>query len=136
MTKPPLQGPPESLAQTVEVMFRDERRSSPRVALALKVDLLGANTLYAGVSNDIGQGGIFVAMRGPLPVGTRLDLRLYLEDGAPPLELHGTVRWSREPGPLIEGPQGIGIQFEELPDADRRRLEAVMKERDTLLWEP
>lgn len=129
---PPSTPPPSSSVEGTP--DHTERRRFRRVRLQVRVTATGASNLYAGVSNDISEGGVFLATQVAPPIGTLVDLTLVLGgDGV--FEVHGVVRWERVAGPGVDGPSGVGIQFLDLTAGDRARLQEFMARRDTLLWE-
>ncbi len=110
-------------------------RRHRRVGLRTEVHLESASNLYAGLTNNISEGGLFVASDQLLPRGSVLDLEFSLPDGGPPVRTTGVVRWLREDLDSIEEPPGMGVQFVELSEATRTRLERWVKLRDTLYYD-
>jgi uncharacterized protein (TIGR02266 family) len=107
-------------------------RRHRRVTIAAEVHLESESNLYAGITNNLSEGGLFVATADLLAKGTVLDLEFSIPDGGPPIRTTGVVRWLREDLEHIEAPPGMGIQFVELADATRHRLERFVQQRDTL----
>lgn len=64
---------------------------------------------------DIGEGGTFVDTLNPLGVGEKVDFRLSLDDGQPPIEGRAVVRWQQ---PAV----GMGLQFRDLGPEARERI--------------
>lgn len=112
-----------------------ERRRFTRVNAPVPVTLTSHNNFYAGVNNDISEGGIFIVTKTPPSIGTFVELGLVLEAGGEPIPIRGVVRWQRFPSPNIDAPPGVGIQFLDLADEVCARLRAFVAQRDTLLWE-
>jgi uncharacterized protein (TIGR02266 family) len=110
-------------------------RRHRRVLVAAEVHLESDSNLYAGITNNVSEGGVFVATRNLLAKGTVLDLEFTLPDGGPSIRTTGVVRWLREDLEHIEAPPGMGIQFVELADAARNRLERFVEKRDTLYYD-
>lgn len=121
---------------TVEVNLDRDRRAFKRAHLSLHVTLAGENGLYAGITNDISQGGVFVELQFVPAIGTEVELQIDLNDGGELLSVYGRVQWRRVRGPGIEGTQGIGVSFGDLSEQDLERLQVLLQERDSLLWEP
>ncbi|MCA9665622.1 MAG: TIGR02266 family protein [Myxococcales bacterium] len=82
-------------------------------------------------SVDVSKGGIFVRTPKPLSVGTSLKFEFQLQDGSPLLEGLGTVVWVREsdPGKPSVSP-GMGVRFDELPDASKKVLSRVLEQKE------
>ncbi|HEY3497187.1 MAG TPA: TIGR02266 family protein [Polyangiaceae bacterium] len=96
----------------------DERRENERRACAIELEFSADSHFFAGLSEDISEGGLFVATYERLPIGTRLALSFELQDGL--VEARGEVRWVR--GTETSGGwPGLGIAFMELsPEASER----------------
>jgi len=95
-----------------------ERRQFQRLPTHLQVDLRTVDDLRSGTVRDVSQGGLFIATRRPLEVGSRLRLLLSPGPGEPPLELAATVTWVRQTGD-DESEVGMGVEFGVL-DAEQR----------------
>ncbi|MGH7296694.1 MAG: PilZ domain-containing protein [Polyangiaceae bacterium] len=95
-----------------------ERRSAPRIPVETDVTLGGHGRVLAGVSSDVSLGGLFVSAYAPMPVGTRVAVRLRLPTG----QVMGTgiVRWVREARPGRLG--GMGLELRDLGELDRSVL--------------
>lgn len=108
-----------------------ERRSRPRVQIAVEVSLTSDSQFYTGLTGDLSEGGVFIATYHHLPVGSAIDVTLALPDG----EVHarGSVRWKREPADGVV--PGLGVAFDELPAATREAIEAFCRERDPIYYE-
>jgi uncharacterized protein (TIGR02266 family) len=74
--------------------------------------------------SNLSLGGCFVATDKPSAVGTRVDLRFRLEDGAEPIAARGIVRWIKEG----DG-GGMGIQFEAVKGKDLLVLKRFIEQR-------
>lgn len=109
-----------------------ERRVAERVRLEADVSLYSATTFWAGVAEDLSEGGLFVATYQLEPIGTAMDLRFELPTGQA-IAVRGVVRWVREV--MDEGMPGMGIQFHELSTRDLAVIQTFVKHRPPLLWE-
>ncbi len=77
-----------------------DRRLHPRYALSLAITLSGENNFYAGLTEDISEGGVFIATHRLLPIGTPVVMSFSLPHARKILEVHGVVRWLRGPDAL------------------------------------
>ncbi len=102
--------PPPSIRDSVP----PSQRRSPRRSCALELEFTEDTHFYAGLTQDISQGGVFIATYGLLPVGSRLDLSFDLPDGTE-IRTRGEVRWLRESACSGTRP-GMGVAFTELSD--------------------
>lgn len=90
---------------------------------------------YTGFSENIEEGGIFVATFEPEPVGTPVVVNFRLP-GNRPVTARGTVQWMREYNPLTpEMPPGMGVKFTELLPDDKRAIEKFMKTRAPMFYD-
>jgi uncharacterized protein (TIGR02266 family) len=109
-----------------------ERRTAERVRLDADVSLYSPTTFWAGIAEDISEGGLFVATYQLEPIGTVMDLRFELPTGQT-VAVRGVVRWLREV--MDDGTPGMGIQFQDLSPADAGIIKSFVKHRPPLLWE-
>lgn len=111
---------------------RSERRTLERVALEADVSLFSPTTFWAGLTEDISEGGLFVATYQCEPIGTGVDLRFELPTGQS-VSVRGVVRWLR--GHSDDAMPGMGIAFEGLTQEDTRVIRSFVKHRPPLLWD-
>jgi uncharacterized protein (TIGR02266 family) len=110
-------------------------RAHPRWVLHAAVDVESDDNLYAGLSYDVSEGGLFVATLASPPVGQSVDVKVILPDGSK-LELTGTVRWVRDVRQASPGlPPGCGIQWDHLPMEALRVLLHFAELREPILYE-
>jgi uncharacterized protein (TIGR02266 family) len=89
-----------------------EARQHPRARTRVKVEYhFGAST-GVGYTNDVSEGGMFLACRETAARGTRVYLRMHLPSAAAgePLKIIGLV--TRVVAATDTGPAGMGIHFE------------------------
>jgi uncharacterized protein (TIGR02266 family) len=84
------------------------RRSSPRVVLAIAVTYRVNNTIATSVSRNIGQGGVAVRTMNPLDAGTAVKVRLKLPGTKKEIEADARVAWT-------DRNAGMGLQFTSMP---------------------
>ncbi len=120
------------------------RRSSQRMAAvrpdaALAVEVVLAahseSNLWLGFSQDLAEGGIFVATYEIRSVGTRVDMSVMLPGADEPLPLHGYVHWVRPPSAGDDFATGIGVRFVELPAATAKLLQAFAAKRTPIFYD-
>jgi uncharacterized protein (TIGR02266 family) len=107
----------------------------PRLGIQIEVGFLGHDNFYTGFTEDISEGGLFIATYALLPIGTEIDLDFVLPEGS---EVHArcVVRWIRDPRNTdADTPPGMGLQFLELSQANQQRIEAFTKHREPLFYE-
>lgn len=72
---------------------------------------------------NISKGGLFIPTRDPLREGTRVVLEFQLPGHNVPLKIPGLVAWSTQYDRKSVLIPGMGIRFEELTPADRKKIE-------------
>lgn len=86
-------------------------RRSERIPVALEIEYRSAGAFLVAYATNLSRGGLFLETGTPLPVGTRIGLRLRAPD-ATAIDLTGIVAWVR-PASVSEGhAPGMGIEFE------------------------
>jgi type IV pilus assembly protein PilZ len=106
----------------------DDRRSSPRHAITLRVDYKRMNTFFADYAKNISKGGTFIRTSKPLDVGTEFVFVLSIPDQTEQLQLHGQVMWTVDESQAgDEHPAGMGIRFKFSDDGERQALEAFVE---------
>ena len=81
----------------------------------LHLEFTADTEFFAGLDQDMAQGGVFVATYRRVPVGTALTLELELPCGTN-VTARGRVAWLRDTGAGQCRP-GLGVQFTELSPA-------------------
>lgn len=90
---------------------------------------------FAGFTDDIGEGGVFVQSWVPKKVGDQLTLRMTLQDDEQPIDTVGEVKWVRPYDKSSEAPPGYGIAFLDLSAEDRKRIDKFLKQRKPLFYD-
>jgi uncharacterized protein (TIGR02266 family) len=75
----------------------DERRDAARFRLALALTLVGDHNFYLGVSENVSEGGLFVATHNALAIGEIIELEFTLPNRRNACRVTGEVRWCRSP---------------------------------------
>ena len=92
------------------------RRSSPRVVLAIPVSYRVDRTIAAAVTLNIGTGGLAVRTMNPLRPPGKVHTRFRLPGSALDIEALCRVAWS---DPRV----GMGLQFERVDHADQTAID-------------
>ena len=112
------------------------RRLHERVPLTVEVTLESEHNFYTGVSNDISEGGVFVASYMPPPVGSMVELSLMLPGSSEAFTMMGIVRWVRDIKAACEGyPAGCGIEWVDVSEPAMRLIQRFVHQRETILYE-
>jgi len=108
------------MTEQPQEMPRKERRKYPRVKVAIPIEFKaeGASVASHAETADLSLVGCYVEMSFTLPVGTKLELVLWVENER--LAAKGVV--------VTHHPQfGNGIEFMEMSGEDRAKLASFVK---------
>ena len=111
-------------------------RAHERVPLEIAVSMESEHNFYAGITDNISEGGLFVATVVPPPCGSTVDLMLSLPGYDQPFRLRGIVRWIREPQASCDGmPPGCGIQWVQMSREALMAIHDFVQRRETILFD-
>jgi uncharacterized protein (TIGR02266 family) len=111
-------------------------REHPRVPLSVEVSLESEHNFWAGITNNISEGGIFVVTDHPPPRGTHVTFDLVIGEGGERFHIEGEVCWVRDERMASEGsPAGCGIRWVKISDEALRVIHRFVESRDTLFYE-
>jgi uncharacterized protein (TIGR02266 family) len=117
-----------------------EKPRTERQADRLEHELLVAYKTVDGFITDwavnISRGGIFINTRNPLEVGTTVRLIISLPDTAFPFDLSGRVTRVNHPHNPSNHVSGMGIEFLDVEDDKRERIERFVERLRKELPEP
>ena len=114
---------PEREADLVQTTV--ERRVSPRAPVTVRVDYSTVDAMFSEFTRNINEGGLFIESEALLPLDEQVQLQFQLPGVDDPFKVSGRVAWVREAG--IDGPPGMGVEFENL-DADARlRIDEIVQ---------
>jgi uncharacterized protein (TIGR02266 family) len=120
----------EDLVNSTKVLA--DKRPDPRFFLRFAICLDGDNNFYLGLQSDIrASGGVFIATRTLLPIGTAVVLAFTFPGSQGEIRAGGRVQWTRGGGFGQDGVKaGMGIELTDLDAAAARRIHAFMWRRD------
>jgi uncharacterized protein (TIGR02266 family) len=109
-------------------------RQNARMELGVEVSLESEHNFYTGFTENVSTGGLFIATRDMLPIGTRVQMKFSLSGGAE-IRTNVEVRWHRLEQMGNDGlSPGIGVRFLELSPAQQDEVNAFIDRRDTLFF--
>ena len=99
----------------------DERRQHTRVQLQTEIHLTSESNFYTGLSNDISEGGVFVATHQLESVGTELEMEFSLR--------RKEFRFEFDADPSVDAPKVSYVPELHYPDGFEVELsEGVLEE--------
>jgi uncharacterized protein (TIGR02266 family) len=112
----------------------EEHRRDRRVPLEVEVTLQSDHNFFAGIANNVSEGGIFVATVTPPPVGSEVGFELVL--GGERFLVVGVVRWVRDEHAASQGaPAGCGVKWVHLEDGALEAIHHFIDVRQTDFYE-
>jgi uncharacterized protein (TIGR02266 family) len=91
------------------------RRSSPRMVLAIPVQYRVGNTIAAALTLNLSHGGVGIRTTSPLDAGARARLRLKLPGAKREIEVEATVTWGDQR-------VGMGLRFDRVGDEEQHLI--------------
>jgi uncharacterized protein (TIGR02266 family) len=110
-----------------DVLFSDKRTSeriNREINVNFEVSVDGPHNFFAGFTQDISKGGVFLATHQVYPIGTKMRLSFEIEGVH--VEVEAIVRWARKPENVFGNDlhPGMGLQF---IDPDEKLVSAFDK---------
>ena len=102
-----------------------DRRRAERASLVVRVEYSTIGEFFFEFSRDINQGGLFIETARPLPLDSELTLRFNLPGGDSTIETVGRV--VRTSAGDDGDPPGMGLEFDQLRDEDRIRIDQLVQ---------
>jgi uncharacterized protein (TIGR02266 family) len=123
---PPLSEQTEELVKgTLPVMEAEGIKADDRVTKMLKVDMDGEPL---AISQDLGDGGVFIRTPNPLDLGEEFVLKLHLAEGEAPIEVACKVIWTNKYGKESRHlRRGMGVKFLNLSPEIQSRVESYIQ---------
>jgi len=113
----------------------EEQRIHPRLSVEVDVTMNTEHNFYAGLTENISEGGIFIATVENLPLGTELDLKISMPQQEP-VQVKGNVSWVREYNEFTSDVSpGVGVEFNDLSAGDKELIQEFISSRSPLLYE-
>jgi uncharacterized protein (TIGR02266 family) len=127
--------PTAPAATQADAPEKPNNRLHPRLAVAVDVSMYTEHNFYTGLTENLSEGGLFIATYEVPSLGTEIELTISLPNH-PPIKTVGVVRWHREYNKFTSDlAPGIGVQFLTLAKPDHEAIERFLREREPLLYE-
>ncbi len=101
-----------------------ERRRSERAEFVVRVNYKTVDEIFSEFARNVNEGGIFIETESPQAIGSPIFLEFSLPGAESPLQVHGTVVWVSDGA---DGMPGMGIEFGELGDEARSRINDLVR---------
>ena len=109
-------------------------RAAPRLEARLVASVEAEADCHVGITENVSEGGAFVATRALRNIGDEVSIMIALPDLAL-VRARGTVRWVRKPSKRNGMSAGMGIRFERLSPLDAVRIQDFVATRRSMLFD-
>ena len=109
-------------SSSVPVGTAEARRQHARHNVELEVTTESETNFYMGLTENLSEGGLFIATHSLRPLGTQVEVSFKLPEMSEAIKVMGTVRWVREYSDSSETSPGMGVRFEHL---DTQQVEQI-----------
>jgi uncharacterized protein (TIGR02266 family) len=111
------------------------RRAHRRHHVEIQVTLESESNFYVGLTENLSEGGLFIATVLVKPIGTQIGFSLKLGDAPEPISALGTVRWVREYSETSDTGPGMGVRFDRMAPEHLARVRQFLATRAPLFHE-
>jgi uncharacterized protein (TIGR02266 family) len=105
----------------------ENKRRATRLHHEIPVAYRSVGSFLTDWATNISRGGLFINTRKPLPVGTAVKILVQLPGASFPCQLGGRVTRITEYDNRANMVPGMGVEFIDIDDAQRRELEAFVE---------
>lgn len=112
------------------------KRQHNRIPLEIDIDFSSESNFYNGFTENISEGGVFVATYEHKAMGEKVSLKFRLPDSNEMIECEGEVRWIREQNAdTPDVSPGLGIRFINMSPSVQARVDEFIREREPLFYD-
>ena len=126
--------PPRTPVASTSSTQNDASKRAPRrdvemsLSFEIALDSGSEHNFYTGLTNNISEGGVFIATTQILDIGTKIKFPLALPSMLEAEQVEGVVRWVRREGRSEANvPSGIGIQFTQISEKLKARINEYIR---------
>jgi uncharacterized protein (TIGR02266 family) len=103
----------------------DNRRRTHRAGVTVRIDYATVDEMFSEFTRDINEGGLFIETDKPHQPGTEVSMQFHLPGSNEILRTLGRV--VRVSSGTVGTPAGMGIEFDELTQDDRRKIDQIVR---------
>ena len=112
-----------------------ERRIHRRLPAEIEVTLHSEHNFFTGFTQNISEGGLFIATHQIAPVGTQFRVTFMLQGLVGAVNVLCEVRWIRPYNDDMDAPPGIGVRFVDLDEDTFLAIRAFILARDPIFYD-
>lgn len=102
-----------------------ERRESPRIPARLRLRYDSFGEISQSLMTSVSRGGVFVAARSPLPIGSKVVLWIAIAEEGLEVEVPGEVVSHNLAPDLASEQRGMGVRFGSLTDDAQAAVDRI-----------
>ena len=103
----------------------EDRRESVRVPARLRAAFQSNGEIRESLMQNISRGGLFISTTEPLPLGTKVEIRVHTEESGENIDVKAEVA-SHIAGPgLMNEDLGMGVRFIELNESQAKAIDEL-----------
>jgi uncharacterized protein (TIGR02266 family) len=113
----------------------EARRAHTRHDIDLEVTLESETNFYMGLTENLSEGGLFIATHLVRPMGSRVEVSFSLPNVKEPIRAVGLVRWIRVYSETSDTGPGMGLRFEEIQPEHAAQIREFLAQRAPLFYD-
>jgi uncharacterized protein (TIGR02266 family) len=121
--------------QPVGEARRVHSRQDVELEVSLEVSLESESNFYLGLTENLSEGGLFIATHLVRPLGTEIEVSFKLPHVAEPTKAIGIVRWTREYSETSDTSPGMGVRFERISPEQVEQIREFLAARAPLFYD-
>jgi uncharacterized protein (TIGR02266 family) len=102
-----------------------DRRRADRASVTVRIDYATVDEIFSEFTRDINEGGLFIETEKPHQAGTEVSMQFHLPGSQEIVQTVGRV--ARVSSGTTGTPAGMGIEFDELTDDDRAKIDRIVR---------
>jgi type IV pilus assembly protein PilZ len=106
----------------IQATVKSDKRRSARAPIVVRVDYSTVDAFFSEFTRDVNEGGLFIHTDEPCGVDSIVSLQFSVPGIDEPIRTRGRVVWAAQG----DAP-GMGIEFEDLDDAARARINQLVR---------
>ncbi len=113
----------------------EPRRPPPRHDVEIEVSLESESNFYLGLTENLSEGGLFIATHLLKPMGTEIEVSFKLPHMAEPIKAIGIVRWICVYSETSDTMPGMGVRFERIAPEQVEQIRQFLAARAPLFYD-
>lgn len=109
-----------------------ERRRFERAPFVIRVDCRTVDEFFSDFSSNINEGGMFIETPKEHTPDTPVRLEFRLPGSEDTVTVNGKIAWVRKHEEALQGPPGVGIQFESLSVEAKETINRIVRNLKTV----